>query len=295
MKAADTAVRVRFKNILFATDFSDAAAHAIPYLREIAKQYDADVLALHVRPLVVDRMTYSGAKLEDVAGSGIQDEQHRQELLAAFPGIRTKILIEEGSIDYHLQSAIRKNNVDLVVIGTRGRTGVGKLPLGSVAEEIFRTVTCPVLTVGPHSSPSNPSGRLFREILCATDQASGNAAAHALSLSQEFGSRLVLLNAIAEEEAGSREPSRDLLASSKQLLRRLMPSEAESLCKLEYVVRRGDLAETILEFERERNPDLIVLGARPERGVHGVATHLPIATAHKIVSQATCPVLTVRL
>ena len=52
--------------------------------------------------------------------------------------------------------------------------------------------------------------------------------------------------------------------------------------------------EKILEFANGRETDLIVLGVRPEKGVPGAATHLPIATAHKIVSHATCPVLTVR-
>jgi len=151
MKAAVAAVQTRFKNVLFATDFSDAAARAIPYIREIAKHYDADLLTLHVRPPRVQSIRYYPTSPTNTADAKIEDEHRREEILAVFPGIRTKVLIEEGSIDDHLESALRMNNIDLIVLGTTGQTRNGRHRLGSVAEELFKTVTCPVLTVGPHS------------------------------------------------------------------------------------------------------------------------------------------------
>ena len=147
--------------------------------------------------------------------------------------------------------------------------------------------------IGPHSRP-DPSGAQFRKILCATDQAFQDAVAHAVSLSHEFRSRLVLLNVITEQEAGYHLPSSDAVASSEHLLHNLHPSDAECWCKPEYLITYGDVAEKILEMESKTNPDLIVLGARPERGIHGVAANLPIAAAQSVVSRATCPVLTVR-
>lgn len=285
MKVAIAAVQTRFKKVLFATDFSDAAARAIPYIREIAKHYDADVLTLHVRP--------PWSHSTDTADAQSEDEQRRQEILAAFPGIRTKVLIEEGSIDDHLASALYANLVDLVVLGTTGQTRNGKNRLGSVAEDIFKTVTCPVLTVGPHSR-SDSSRVQFRKILCATDQACGDAVAHAVSLSHEFQSHLILLNVITEQEAGYHVPSSDAIASSEHFLHDLLPSGPEYVCKPEYITSYGDVPEKILEIERKTNPDLIVLGARPERGIHGTAANLPIAVARRVVSCATCPVLTVR-
>jgi nucleotide-binding universal stress UspA family protein len=234
MKAAVAAVQTRFKNVLFATDFSDAAARAIPYIREIAKHYDADLLTLHVRPPCVHSMHYRPTSPTSTADAKIEDEQRRQEILAAFPGIRTKVLIEEGNIDNCLQWALRMNNVDLVVVGTTGQTRNGKHRLGSIAEGIFRTVMCPMLTVGPHSR-SEFSGAQFRKILCATDQTLEDAVAHAVSLSHEFQSRLVLLNVISEQEAGYHVPSSDVVASSKHLLHNLLPPDAECWCKPEYM------------------------------------------------------------
>ena len=114
--------------------------------------------------------------------------------------------------------------------------------------------------------------------------------AHAVSLSHEFQSRRFLLNVITEQEAGYHVPSSDAVASSEHLL----PSDTECWCKPEYIISYGDVAEKILEIERKTNPDLIVLGARPERGIHGATANLPIAAAQRVVSRATCPVLTIR-
>src|SRR5450755_5098459 len=154
MKTATAKVAVGFRNILFATDFSPAAARAIPYVKKIAKHYDATLVTLHVRTPVVNPMTEPATWPTYLEAAKVRDEQHRKELLDAFAGIPTQVLIEEGSIQTCLEEAIEENNTDLVVIGTRGRTGVEKLLLGSVAEEIFRTVPCPVLTVGPRAFDS---------------------------------------------------------------------------------------------------------------------------------------------
>jgi nucleotide-binding universal stress UspA family protein len=298
VKAATAKTAAGFKNILFATDFSPAAAQAVPYIKKIAKHFDADLLTLHVRPPAVNPMTEPGTWPTDIdiEAAKAEDEKHSQELLDTFAGIRTRVLIEEGSIHSCLKAAIEKNNTDLVVIGTHGRTGLGKLILGSVAEEIFRTVSCPVLTVGPHSSAYRAASGPIREILYATDLSleSEGAGAYAVSLAQEFESRLILLHVIPELEAGDLVTAADVAEPAEKLLRKLVPARADAWCKPEYFVERGDPAEKILEFANLRETDLIVLGVRPEKGVPGAATHLPVATAHKVVARAACPVLTVR-
>jgi nucleotide-binding universal stress UspA family protein len=105
---------------------------------------------------------------EEVAAEA-RDQQHREELLSTFAGIPTQVLIEQGGIQDNLKAAIEKYHIDLVVIGTRGRTGLGKLLLGSVAEEILRTTTIPVLTVGPYADQTRGAAGELREILYATD------------------------------------------------------------------------------------------------------------------------------
>ena len=293
MKPAAAKIRTQFENILFATDFSAAAAHAVPFVKKIARHFQSNLVALHVKPPVVNPMTQPTTWQADIVAARVFDKKHRDELLDTFAGINTEVLIEEGDIQSCLQSAIEKHNTDLVVIATRGRTGVAKVLLGSVAEEIFRTLPCPVLTVGPHSDPAKAN---IREILLATDfgSESQSAAAYAVSLAQEYQARLTLLHVVPERKPGELVSWFDVQESSKQLLRKLVPAEAEAWCKPEYLVERGDPAERILDLANLRAVDLIVLGAQPEKGIPGAATHLPIATAHKVVAHANCPVLTVR-
>jgi nucleotide-binding universal stress UspA family protein len=293
MKAAPARTLTQFRNILFATDFSSAAARAVPYVRKIASRYDANLVSLHVKPPLATPMTYAATWPADMERARTQDNQHRDELLGTFPGIRMQVEIVEGEIQSRLHEAIRKNNTDLVVIGTRGRTGLGKLLLGSAAEEIFRTLTCPVLTVGPHCNPARGN---FREILYATDFTSESqiAAAYAVSLAEEFQARLVLLHVIPEKGPGDLVSASEISDAAHQLLSKLVPEEATAWCMPEYLVESGDPADKILETALLRESDLIVLGVKPEKGIPGAATHLPMATAHRVVSHAICPVLTVR-
>ena len=293
MKPAAAKIRTQFENILFATDFSAAAAHAVPFVKKIARHFQSNLVALHVKLPVVNPMTQPTTWQADIVAARVFDKKHRDELLDTFAGINTEVMIEEGEIQSCLQSAIEKHNTDLVIIATRGRTGVAKVLLGSVAEEIFRTLPCPVLTVGPHSDPAKAN---IREILLATDfgSESQSAAAYAVSLAQEYQARLTLLHVVPERKPGELVSWFDVQESSKQLLRKLVPAGAEAWCRPEYLVERGDPAERILDLANLRAVDLIVLGAQPEKGIPGAATHLPIATAHKVVAHANCPVLTVR-
>lgn len=294
MKAAPAKTRIQFDNIVFSTDFSPAAQRAVPYARKLAKHYGSKVIGLHVAAPMVNPMIQPAAWPAVLEAEKVQHEERREQLLDEFAGMPVEARVEEGDILANLNATIQKNHADLVIIGTHGRTGLGKLVLGSVAEEIFRTVSCPVLTVGPQAGAVR--GTEIREILLATDLGpdSWNAAAHAVSLAQEFLARLVILHVVEEPEPGDLITANDLAASSEKLMRDYLPIDAELWCKPEYVVAEGDVATRILEVAKERESDLIVLGVRPETGVPGAATHLPIATAHKVVARASCPVLTIR-
>jgi nucleotide-binding universal stress UspA family protein len=296
MKTLDVRSRIQLKNILFMTDFSSAADAAAPYAAELAKRYGAKLYALHVRPPVVNPMTppETWKGLEEAAQ--ILAERRKSELLDTFTGVQTEVMIDEGDLWSNVAAAIEGCNIDLIVMGTRGRSGIGKLLLGSVAEEIFRQAPCPVLTVGPRAPTKPKRGGEFTRILFATDfsQKSIAAAPYAIALAQECQAHLTLMHVIAEPKPGDLVRPGELVASSERLLRNLVPPEAELWCVPEYLVERGAVAEKILEVAAQSMTDLIVLGVRQPSGFPGAATHLAIAIAHKVVSHAACPVLTVR-
>jgi len=296
MKAADVRTRIQLKNILYATDFSATANAAAPYATELTKHYGARLYALHVRPPAVNPMTppESWKGLEEAAE--IEAGRARRKILDILPEIQPEVLINEGDLWLNVADAIKENDIDLIVVGTHGRSGVSKFLLGSAAEEIFRQAPCPVLTIGPHSVTEPKRSGEFIRILFATDFSSESTAAadYAISLAQEYQARLTLLHVLTEPKTGDLVQPSDLEASSRQILRNLVPPEAELWCVPDYVVERGAVAERILEVANERATDLIVLGVRQPHGFPGAATHLPMATAHKIVSRTKCAVLTVR-
>ena len=295
MKTLEAPARLQVKNILFPTDLSQAGLAACPYAAEIAKRFGATLYALHVVTPAVNPMTDPATWAAVEKSAEAEAARERKTLLTAFPGIQPEVLIEEGGLWSVLGSVLEKYEIDLIVLATHGRSGVKKILLGSVAEEIFRKAPCAVLTVGPYSLEQPPKAEIS-EIVYATDFGPDSTAAapYAISLAQEFQAHLTLLHVIDDGKAGDLSHAHEFTASAKRLLRNLVPTEAELWCEPRFVVESGPAAETILNVAALKNADLIVLGVRQPTGVPGAATHLPIATAHKIVSQAHCPVLTVR-
>jgi nucleotide-binding universal stress UspA family protein len=175
-------------------------------------------------------------------------------------------------------------------VGTHGRTGLSKLVLGSVAEEVFRKAPCPVLTVGPHAPMARPGSGL-QAVLFATDFSADSARAlpYALSAAREFGAELTLLHVLepGEEMAGDRA-GRD--ARLQERLQQMLGSEAGQV-RVRTELAGGDPAERIVEAAAQRGAGFLVLGLKAPQMF---ADRLPWLYAYRIVSQAPCPVLTVR-
>jgi nucleotide-binding universal stress UspA family protein len=293
MQAVQARTRITLKNILFATDFSQAADAAAPIAIQIARRYGAKVYGVHVNRF--DDYTVAApnawAAIAEAAEKETKEDTGR--LNEQLQGIEHEVVIGEGNLWEVLSNVIQQKEIDLVVVGTRGRTGLGKTLLGSVAEQILRQSPCPVLTVGPHVNPWSDEYVKMREILYATDLATDTpiAAPYAISLAQENQAHLVLLHVIEDTKAGDLVDSPEVVTVKERKLQQLVTEQAGLWCEPSYIVEQGPAAEKILDVAKRRPTDLIVLGARPAKGL---ATHMNIGTVHKVVSQAKCPVLTVR-
>jgi nucleotide-binding universal stress UspA family protein len=296
MKAVLARTRIAVKNILFATDFSTAADLAMPFATQIAKRYGAKVYGVHVN----SSDDYTGvapnawAAMAEAAEKETKEDARR--LNEQLRGIEHEVVIGEGNIWEVVCNLIKEKQIDLVVVGTRGRTGLGKALLGSVAEQILRQAPCPVLTVGPRVTLEPELATKMHEILYATDLTVEFpvAAPYAISLAQENQAHLVMLHVAEDREAGDLVQPEEVAGSMLSKLQKLVPQEAELWCEPACLVEQGESAEKILDVANRRNADLIVLGARPAKGRLGAVTHLNGGTVHKVVSQAKCPVLTVR-
>jgi nucleotide-binding universal stress UspA family protein len=300
---------VAIKNILFATDFSDVSEAALPYVTALSLRYGSNVHVMHAVPettlvaLGTPDPAVMGAIYEGVHSAAQEKIQRLSLRLRGYPH---QTYVRHGKVSEAVADLVRGQNIDLMILGTHGRTGLGRLVMGSVAEEIFRTSPCPVLTVGPRVSSAGvlharhdhdlpPIQVRCRRVLYATDLKpdAAHVCSYAVSLAQGFRAHLALLHVI--EDYGDHLYERPgPIEETLSKLQELVVREEDLLYRPEFVAEYGIPAEVILRTAAENDTDLIVLGARPATGNLTAATHLGASTVHKVVVGANCPVLTVR-
>jgi nucleotide-binding universal stress UspA family protein len=291
---------IGLSNILYLTDFSEPSEAALPYATTIARAYGARVCALHVFMPPPYVYTSPGATVAAVGAEEENAKEAMQRVETRLAGLPHEAIIESGiGVWEAVEKALVEYKIDLVVLGTRGRTGAEKFLLGSVAEEIFRRSPAPVLTIGPGVRRNVQNGERFHRVLFATDFTAESLAAapYAVSLAQENHARLVLVHVMREPRQRNEKEKRKFELSVAEAIHQLyetVPKDVELECPPEVAVEYGQPADRIVEAAKQRNADLIVLGVRSASGGLGAATHLEGATAHKVVAHAPCPVLTVR-
>jgi nucleotide-binding universal stress UspA family protein len=283
--------RIAFKNILFVTDFSSTTELTLPYVVEIARQSGATIHAVHViHPDVYPLLPRSEW------GKMAHDEEEfrkgkRHQLEKELQGFPHEFLFPVGDVWQNLANIIEDKNIDLLILGTHGRTGIGKVLMGSVTETIFRQATCPVLTVGPDvtSKANHTAPAELNRILYATDFSPESLAAapYAFYLARKHRAELILMHSIQNAEP-------DQVDSAYHTLRDVVPVGADLECKPRCIVERGAPEDTILSIAASYDTDMIVLGVQSAQSHLTATTHFFHSIAYKIVTQATCPVLTVR-
>ena len=262
MRTIEVGARLTLKKILLLTDFSEPSELAVPFAMAIAREYESKVYAMHV--LTPVPLAYESPESAADAIEGL--EAGMQRLDAQLVGVpHETILVQGDSVWPPVEKALNECEIDLVVLGTHGRTGAMKLLFGSVAEEIFRRASVPVLTIGPSVRKGFHSGGQFRRVLFATDFTTEAQAAvpYSISMAQENQARLLLLHVMRDPDfKTSKRTSQDSVANVMHQLYELVPAEAELWCRPEASVRFGNPAERILEAAEELEADLIVLGVR---------------------------------
>ncbi len=294
-KKALASKMIQLARILVATDFSPVSNRALDYAVALARRYESHIYLTHVispdaYPLAAPEVTVS-----------MVDKQLReakvktQELLLSdrLRGIPCEVFIEEGALWPMLEGIIKKQDIDLVVVGTHGMGTLEKLVIGSGAEQIFRQSTRPVLTVGPAVDGGALPEPVFKHILFATEFGLGaeREAAYAFSLGQEHEAMVTLLHVVSHVEDYSEAGMASKTEAIKHQLQELVPSGGEVWCETQFRMGVGDPVDEILRIANETKADLIVMGAKARTGLAG---HVPRTKAYRVVSQAHCPVLTVR-
>lgn len=288
--------RPLFKNILFATDFSDFAERAIPYVVGLARRYGSTVFVIHAVPPEPHLAVPLDALPLEFDQARYHAEMAMRRFLKIFPtqGSHFEPLVAKGDIDVVFPQVVADHEIDLIVLATHGRRGMGKLFFGSVAEEVFRAVSCPVLIIGPDVVHNELASGEVLEILYATDfsPASLHAFDYALSLARQFNARLTALHVV--EQGDLPLYYRDsIVTQTHEQLRTLLPKSAGLASEPQCEVKVGDPAKEIISLAADLRCSLIILGARQTRSGR-LTAHLPWGVAHRVATEAACPVLTVR-
>jgi nucleotide-binding universal stress UspA family protein len=141
--------------ILVPTDFSDCAKRALEYSVDLASRLAASLILVHVYlpPIVympegVWAMPNGTANLYDQLGQALTQLAAQTRLASSRP---VETVLVEGDPAKQIVRMATEKQCDLIVIGTHGRSGLGHLVLGSVAEKVVQRANCPVLTVGPRA------------------------------------------------------------------------------------------------------------------------------------------------
>lgn len=295
----------QFKSVLVATDFASTCDKAIRYAAAIARRYGSKFYLMHVVSSL--GFTMVGPDAVAAASDLAWKDAHRAETKlmqsGILKGLDHSVIVREGEIWPELDRVVRQKQIELMVVGTHSRHGLARLVLGSVAEQIFRHASCPVLTVGPNAPGeadtviSDPN----RPILFATDLSEESLIGlpYAVSYANRRKTKLVLVHILspiphvdgsrwytADDVVRMREQALDIVR--RRLCELVSQSSLEqSICIAQY----GEGVAEIIQTARNLNALGIVLGLKP----HGDSiSHMPWSIAYQIACSAECPVLTIR-
>jgi nucleotide-binding universal stress UspA family protein len=285
MKLMEPKIAFSLKNILLAIDFSAASEPAVRYARSIARLCLSNVQVVHVNgPDSYHLLPAEAFRIAVTDGQALP-----QGLLGLLEtlmiGLPNEAPLLHGNISEVIADVISRNNIDLVVLGTHGRQGLPKLIWGSVAEQIFRNVWCPVMALGPFAEPLKEL--CFQRILLASDLNPDSAAPlYASWLCNQVGGALTALH--VDENNGTTADDRQKIKQLESLVALDCPASPPR-----FTVEHGSPATRILEAIETVRPDVAVLGVRhPSQATLGA--HLPWSTATRVIAEARCPVLTIR-
>jgi len=274
------------KTIMVATDLSEASYAALSYAKQWAKRFSAKIVLVHV----VDRMRNESNRDKPEARLSEVMDAAEEELLKITSGlsyddVRCASIVRSGKIRETIADLIDERDVDLLVIGTRGKGYKDGEELGSVAETLLRFMPCPVLTVGRHMRSDACEGTHTRVILFPTDfsEISRAALAYTERLTEHLVGHLLLLH-VDEQDADGMQPPTPTDEFNKLLLEMQDPTLVT-----ECLTRAGRPADIVVSTSKERCVDFIVMGVH---GTDQANIARNYGMAYDVIRMARCPVFT---
>lgn len=294
----------RFKRILCPVDFSDFSRHALIQAQQLARRFEAELKVLHV----VNTRFMSLGNLVAVPDVYSESRKRAEREFAVFErdlkiGQKDMEILEGAPHDV-IVSKSREASMDLLVMGTHGLSGFERLFLGSVTEKVLHKSEIPLWIV-TRDTPVTPE-QGYNTILAAFDLGPGSEAlaSDAIALAEHFGSELLAVHVISTPQLTVSETGAPWLSEAEWLrlvdrmkadqekrLTKLIPDPLRTGAKIERIVRQGRPSSELLDVARERNAQLLLLGAYQH--TKGELDWIG-STCHRVIRMASCPVLVLK-
>ena len=302
MAAAAPPVAIAIRNVLIATDFSPCSQRALLHGVAAAHHFGSTLHLVHV----VQPGMFSFVPPEAYVGTSQALERALElarneagarlaEVLARThcTDLRHRIWVDVGGVGETLRALIGSEHIDLAIVGTHGRTGLRKIVLGSVAEDLFRHAACPVLTIGPRSWDSDPQSVRLKHILFPTDfsEDSAHALPLAMAVAGDFHARVTILHVIERLDSEAAHDRARVISALQERMRNMVAAVVPLLPEVDCKVGFGDVAEVVIETAARLGVDLVAFGLKaPDTYVD----RLPWMHAYEVVCRIACPVLSLR-
>ncbi|AXR78515.1 universal stress protein [Natrarchaeobaculum sulfurireducens] len=272
-----------YDDVLIATDGSDVATNAATAGITLAATLEADV---HVVSVVESGLRREESRRE-------RHERDAREIAdrAQDAGCHAEAVVRSGRPASELLSYADDADVDLIVVGTQGRTGLRQALLGSVALEVIRDARRPVLTVGPDTSWEVNDGPID-DVCLATDGAPGATAAteHALSMADVCDARLHALYAVAISSEAT-EIREAFAEYGEKMTSEVVDRATDRGLETTRTIEHGAATDVVLEYTDDAGVDLLVMGTESKSNVERLVLG---SVSQRVVPNANVPVMTVR-
>jgi len=147
---------MEIRSILLPTDFSDCGNYALSYAASLARTFGASIICVHVIEPMVPTVGYSGmteplpiADISDQLEDSAERELPKLAECEECAGLQIEEVIVHGEAAAEIVRVAQERQVDLIVVSSHGRKGLGRILFGSTAEAVVRHAPCPVLVVKP--------------------------------------------------------------------------------------------------------------------------------------------------
>ena len=274
------------KKILWSTDFSDEAQEALLYADVFANTFNAEIVALHVvpdiSPALYDAALFVKEELEKRVAYVKEETQKKFDAMKKSKNLEFKALIKEGNAAKKIIETAEEEKADLIVLGRRGLSAIEKLFIGSVANQVLRSSSIPVLLTKKKTGKPR-----FKNILVPTDFSEQEEVERdfAWKLAKGFDSELTLLHVLELHDYEFTPRALDeMFDAVEKKLKQREKKEKEDIPVSEDVYRAINAAVGIVDYADTHKFDMIVIStcvqSKIERFFLGSTTEKVISYTH---------------